>query len=151
MDEKNINSKGKKPLVDFLNQLEIYKNRESYKNPDGLATLNAKLLIYDVSFLFISYVSNNINDPDNKVIGITTPDIGLQVKEYYENEEIVSKYKGAIKEILTNILNDEEDGGNFFTRLFRRLFGGGNKRDFDKLSNSIVEFEKKLANIFTPP
>jgi len=147
MDEKTINSKGKKPLNDLLKQLEIYKNRDSYKNADGLATLNAKLLSHGVSLLFYAVVSSNINDPDHKVIGITSPDVGLPAKEYYENEEIVSKYKGTIKEILSSILSDEEDGGNFFTR----LFGFGKKRDFDKLSNSIVEFEKKLANLFVPP
>jgi len=148
MDEQSIKSKGKKPLVDLLNQLEINKNKDTYKDVDGLTALNSKLLNYNAPILFGIDVDSNFWDPNNNVIYLGQVSLGLPSKEYYEKEEVVTQYKEIIKGMLTNILNDEsQDSCNFFTK----LFGGCNKRDFDQLTNSIIEFEKKLASIAIPP
>jgi len=148
MDEQNIKSKDKKPLVDLLNQLEIYKNKDTYKDVNGLTALNAKLMIYNAPILFGFSVQTDLWDSNNEMIYLGQTKLGLPSKEYYEQEEAVTKYKEIIKGMLTNILNDEnQDSGNFLTK----LFGGSNERDFDKLTDSIIELEKKLANIAIPP
>jgi len=148
MDEQNIKSKGKKPLVDLLNQLEIYKNKDTYKEVNGLTTLISKLGIYKAPILFgIDGLTDLWNSTDKEIL-LKQTDLGLPSKEYYEQEEAVTKYKEIIKAMLSNILDDEnQDSGNFFTK----LFGGSDKRDFDKLANSIVELEKKLSNVVIPP
>ncbi|KAL6626131.1 zincin [Neocallimastix sp. 'constans'] len=148
MDEQNIKSKGRKPLVDLLNQLEIYKNKDTYKEVNGLTTLISKLGIYKAPILFgIDGLTDLWNSSDKEIL-LKQTDLGLPSKEYYEQEEAVTKYKEIIKAMLSNILDDEnQDSGNFFTK----LFGGSDKRDFDKLANSIVEFEKKLINVVIPP
>lgn len=52
-------------------------------------------------------------------------------KESYENSDVISHYKDAVSKLLKNIYGDD-------------------RSDIDALTNSIVDFEQKIANISLP-
>jgi len=149
MDVNTIKSKGKEPLIKLFEQLEIQKNKDSYKTVDGLTDLLNKLSSIATDIFVSVGVDSDLKNPEKNTIIIKQSPLTLFTKEYYNNNDITSQYQEVIKNMFINIFGDEKDSGNFFTNLFHDIFGGsdGDNRDFDKISKSIVELEKKLINI----
>jgi len=133
MDVNTINAKGSQPLNRLLDQLDIQKYKTTYKTADGLTDIVAKLFRYHIPIFIKLEVYKKYRDSDQNIIYISQGDLALKNKQYYENDTMTSKYQENIKTMFTNI------------------YGKKSKRDFDQLSKSIVELEKKLANILNSP
>jgi len=46
IDMDNINKKGEKPLIDLINKLKIYENKDKYNDPDELARMLVKIRLH---------------------------------------------------------------------------------------------------------
>jgi len=132
MDEDTINKKGKEPLINLLNQFDLYNNKSKYEGVDGLTNLIADLHHYGVNIIFNYGVGGDVMNHDLNVMGIIQPDL-LLLKDQYKNEEDVSKYKSTIIETLKLLFKDQK-----------------NKRNIEEMANKIIEFEKKLSDITIP-
>jgi len=132
IDTNNIDEKGKEPLVNLLTKLNIGGEGLNYKDTDEFTQLIVKLHNYATHALFDMAVSADQKNPDIHVIYIGQSGLGLPSKEYYEEEDILKVYKETIKDMFTNIFDDQ------------------NERDFDKISDLVIEFEKKLAKVTVP-
>jgi len=140
MDVDSINKMGGEPLLNFINQLKINENKEEYKSVDGLTNLIADLHYHNLYAFFGTYVSEDPMDPEKHIIYLMQPGViltyipaGLKFpKQFYESEEIVSFYK----EVIMNTLNN--------------LYGDQTERNIEDMTNSIVEFEKALADLTFP-
>lgn len=132
IDTNSIDEKGKEPLVKLLSDLNINEEGVNYKNTDKFTELIVKLHNYAGHALFDMAVSADQKNPDINVIYIGQSGLGLPSKEYYEEEDIIKVYKETIKDMFANIFDDQKE------------------RDFERISNLIIEFEKKLAEVTIP-
>jgi len=103
MDVNTINSKGKEPLIKLFEQLEIQKNKDSYKTVDGLTDLMAKLSSIAVDTFFTIKVKSELKNPENTTIYMEQPTLTLITKEYYNNNEIIPLYQEIIKNMFINV------------------------------------------------
>jgi len=133
MNIDTINSKGIEPLIKILEKLEINKNKESYKTADGLANLIAKLSSYNIPFIVDLTVGSDFINSEKNVVRIQEPKLPFSVDDY-ESDDTLYFYSYMINLLLS----------------FFNIDQNSEEKDFDKLSYSVVEFEKKLANILMP-
>jgi len=140
INTNSIDEKGKDPLIKLLSKLNI-NERINYKNTDTLTELIVNLHNYASSALFSMTVSADQKNPDVNVIYLGQSGLGLPSEEYYEEEDIVNVYKETIKDMFNNIYKGQN----------RIPFGHHNTTTmFEKISNLVVEFEKKLAKVTVP-
>ena len=131
MDENTINKQGKQPLINLLNQIDLYNNKSKYEGADGIALLIADLHKYNVNFLFWNTASfNDYINPTIIHFMISQPNLLLR-KDKYNDENIVSQYKTTILETLNRLFKDQK-----------------NEKNFEKIANKITELEKKLSEFF---
>jgi len=139
MDVDKVNEMGNEPILNFLNQLDISK--ESHNTVDDITNLIAKTHNHEFNALFELDIGGNILNTDgNYLLNLIQPGVlinskesGLPLsKEAYENKEIISYYKEMIHSILSEVFGDQSE------------------RDIEAMTNSIVEFEQKLAKIMLP-
>jgi len=132
MDEDTINKKGKEPLINLLNQFDLYNNKSKYEGVDGLTNLIADLHHYGVDIIFKFVVVGDIIKHDLNIMGMVQPDL-LLLKDQYKNEKDISKYKSTIIETLELLFKDQK-----------------NERNIEEMTNKIIEFEKKLSDFTIP-
>ncbi|KAG9295707.1 hypothetical protein G9A89_001724 [Geosiphon pyriformis] len=94
------------------------------------------LLRIDVNSLFQFQVESDFKEPEKYALFLSQPDFGLPSKEYYGDIEVLKAYQGVIKELLEKSLT----GGNIMQEQWGHV-------DFDKISQDIIEFEKKLVDV----
>jgi len=135
IDTDKIEEKGKEPLLKLIQQLKINENKTNYSNVDGVTELMIKLHNIGLSAFFDMGVAADQKNPDLNVIYIGQAGLGLPSQEYYEEDEIVDIYREVIKDMLRNILEDEETG---------------NVRNYSEAADLIVNFEKELAKVTVP-
>jgi len=125
MDEESINKKGKEPLMNLLNKLDLHNNKTKYKGADGIANLIADLQYYGVdSFLKIEN-GDDIENKDIIVVGIIQPDMTPELGLYY-SKEVLPYYKNAVNTTLV------------------KLFGEQKERNIEEMTNTIIDLESKL-------
>eukprot|EP00833_Pecoramyces_ruminatium_P006807 jgi/Orpsp1_1/1180839/evm.model.c7180000074832.1 len=122
-----IEEKGKEPLVNFINEINLRENIESYKTVDGFTDLLVKLFGYGIGPVLNSGSFGDLQDSNITVLAVTQPSLYF-AKETYVKSDVIAKYKEAAYKILKNVLGDEKD-------------------DLKTLADSVVDFEKKLADI----
>ncbi|OUM64689.1 hypothetical protein PIROE2DRAFT_42280, partial [Piromyces sp. E2] len=128
MNEKNINKKGKEPLMNLLKKINLSENKSSFEGIDGLTNLIILIHNYRVDSFFELYIDNDLENPDINIIGLSQPDLSLS-KENYKDEEMVSQYRATIEETLDLLYDGQQD-----------------KVKNAEIANSIIEFEQKLSN-----
>eukprot|EP00833_Pecoramyces_ruminatium_P003323 jgi/Orpsp1_1/1177355/evm.model.c7180000061131.1 len=129
-NEDKINEKGKEPVINLLKSLNLRENIESYKTVDGLTNLLLKLIKYDIGPLLDTGIMGDLIDSNSYILVFIQPSLYF-AKESYENSDVISHYKDAVSKLLKNIYGDD-------------------RSDIDALTNSIVDFEQKIANISLP-
>jgi len=129
MDVEALNKLGKKPLVDLLDELKIYENKEKYNTPEGLTDLLVKTDRYGLHFLIDSFFYSDLENSKYNGMYIGQPNLNLVRPENYNNDATANAYKSVIKGMLTNVYSDKKD------------------RDIDAMSESVFDFEKKLSSI----
>jgi len=127
MDEEAIRKLGKKPIVDLLNQLDLYNNKSKYEGVDGITNLIIDLHQYGIRFLFKSYVREDLSDHNVNIISIGKPDLVLQKYQYDENGDL-NEYKNVIVRTLNQFYEDKK-----------------NERNIEEMASKIKDFEKKLS------
>jgi len=130
IDSKLINEKNNKTLINLLNQLKIYENKENYRDLDGLTNLIIDIHNYDSDAFFNIGIIDDLENQDINKFYLIQSGLGLPNKEFYENHEYISLYKDIVKCLFINIFKDHRT-----------------KKDINSLADLAVEFEKKLANI----
>ncbi|CAG8033000.1 unnamed protein product [Penicillium nalgiovense] len=129
LDEATVHKRGSKPLTDILDELKtIYPAKSGLVKGTQDQLTNALLYLANVGVeaLASSGVTPDDRDPDNVVIMISPPrEIGLPAREYYNDTKTVADYTTVLKQVV------------------QRLAGDG----FDKISEDVVAFEKKLADV----
>jgi len=133
MDEDTINKQGKEPIINLLNEIDLYNNKTRYEGVNGVSTLVADLHKYNVDIIFnIRILGNDYVNPMAINIVIGQPEL-LLIKNKYNNENIISQYKTTIIETLNRLFGDQKG-----------------ERNFELMANKIVEFEKKLSEVLVP-
>eukprot|EP00833_Pecoramyces_ruminatium_P015963 jgi/Orpsp1_1/1189995/evm.model.d7180000076008.1 len=132
MDTNKINSKGREPLVNFLNTFKINEYKGNLKNVDTLTSLIAEIHNYGSYAFFSMDTSKDPMDPTKFVLTISQDGIGIPSPDLYDDYGVSYLYKDIIKETL------------------EKVFGKESGRDFDAMSESIYKFEHRLARIFEP-
>eukprot|EP00833_Pecoramyces_ruminatium_P009987 jgi/Orpsp1_1/1184019/evm.model.c7180000087687.1 len=130
---KNVSSieeKGKEPLVNFINEINLHEDIESYKTVDGFTDLLVKLFSYGIVPLVSSGVGADDQDSNVNVLYVNQPSLYF-ARETYEKSDVISKYKEAAFNILKNVLGEE-------------------KADLKSVADFVIDFEQKLANISIP-
>jgi len=125
-----IDEKGKKPLLDLLNKLNLHENIENYKTKDGLTNLLNKLFRNGIAPLLKTGTIGDLSNSTIHVLALTQSTLFF-AKESYEKPDVISHYKVAIYGVLKNIYGDERDG-------------------LKDMANSIADFEQNIANISIP-
>ncbi|KAJ5093084.1 hypothetical protein N7456_008945 [Penicillium angulare] len=129
LDEPAIRKRGIKPLVEVLEKLhKIYPANDETTEDSGSHLTDAIVFLIQSGreALIDPSVSPDDRDPDNVTIFVNPPDdIGLPAREYYNNTETVAKYSSVVKKVLQAF----------------------EIKNFDKVSEKVVAFEKELANI----
>jgi len=128
MDVDKINAKGKEPLMNLYDKLQIYENRANYKDVDGFTEEIITLNKYGIFPFFKIGGHTNYEKANSYLIAILQNGLTLS-KNNYLNEEIMVEFRKYIKNILTLVFDNTE-------------------RDLDVMADSILEFEKKVANAY---
>jgi len=130
MDEEAIRKQGKEPLINLLNQLDLYSIKWKYKRDEGITKLIVDLHQYGIHFLFSSQVSGNIINHSNNIIFFNKPELVLLL-DHYKNKMILYQYKSVIMETLNRLFENQENG-----------------RNIEEMADKIIIFEVKLSDIF---
>jgi len=132
MDTNKINSKGREPLVNFLNTFKINEYKGNLKNVDTLTSLIAEIHNYN-SFAFFSMdITNDLINPEKYLGYVLQNGLALQISDYYDDIGISTIYKEIINDTLSNIFDDQS------------------KRNIDTMTREIFSFEHRLARISEP-
>jgi len=131
MDNKTLNAKGIKPILDLFDKLKIEENRTKYNNPEDLTDFLIQLSKFDINLFFTGDLFQNLNDSKTLSTYIGQPGVGLENINSYEDQEIVSKYKNIMKFMFTKVFENQKE------------------RNIEKMIETVFEFEKKLSNIIT--
>ncbi|OQE20033.1 hypothetical protein PENSTE_c014G01737 [Penicillium steckii] len=127
LDESLLKQRGSKPLDELLAHLQsIYPSKSGLiaGTQDHLTSAIIFLMKTGINALVSPGVSADDRDPDNVTIMVTPPRrIGLPAIEYYNNTATLNRYIHVVGQVLQG-------------------FGGN-----DKIAESVVAFEKKLANV----
>eukprot|EP00833_Pecoramyces_ruminatium_P017580 jgi/Orpsp1_1/1191612/evm.model.d7180000087317.1 len=130
MDVDKINAKGKQPLMNLYDKLQIYENRSSYNTADGLTEQIVKLNKYGIFPFFKIGGHKDYEKDNNYLLAILQNGLTLS-KDYYEYEKVLVELRKYIKNVLLLIFDS-------------------NERDIDAMADSILELEKKVANAYAP-
>lgn len=130
MDVDKINAKGKQPLMNLYDKLQIYENRSSYNTADGLTEQIVKLNKYGIFPFFKIGGHRDYEKDNNYLLAILQNGLTLS-KDYYEYEKVLVELRKYIKNVLLLIFDS-------------------NERDIDAMADSILELEKKVANAYAP-
>jgi len=126
IDGELVNSRGKEPLIEFLNEFNITSYKENFRN-GGFTDLLVNLHHYSIYSLFnVNY--KIIDGKQNQFAPILAESSTVLNKEKYNNETLVNYYKEYITTTLTSIFDNDE-------------------KDVEAMTESIINIEKKLANI----
>ncbi|CAO3591300.1 unnamed protein product [Absidia cylindrospora] len=116
MDEDTLNKLGTRPLEDFLTTLQ---------NDDMMDTLVRLELIGASNPLFSANVNPDEKNPNQNVITLLQPPLGLPSKEYFQQKDLMNVYRETMK------------------TLARLVIPGLGDESIDR----IVDFETQLASI----
>jgi len=133
MDEDTINKQGKEPIINLLNQFDLYNNKTKYEGVNGISILIADLHKYNVNTVFENRIlGNKYYNPMAINLVLSQPEL-LLIKSKYNDENIISQYKTTIIETLNLLFEDQKK-----------------ERNFELMANKIIEFEKKLSEFLVP-
>ncbi|ORX38765.1 zincin [Piromyces finnis] len=130
MDVDKINAKGKQPLIDLYDKLKIYENRENYKDVNKFTEQLVTLNKYGIFPFFKIGGHTDYEKANHYLIAFLQNGLTLS-KDYYSYDVVLVELRKYIKNILTLIFDSTE-------------------RDIDAMADSILEFEKKVANAYVP-
>ena len=113
----NIELKSKNSEKEIKIILKLLTNIKSYNDLIKMATI---LLFFNIETIFSININIDIYNSNNYILYLTQPSFKI-IKEYYENNDILEKYKLYIDTILekfninnNNILNIERELNKFF-------------------------------------
>ncbi|OUM66904.1 hypothetical protein PIROE2DRAFT_5763 [Piromyces sp. E2] len=101
MDVDKINAKGKQPLMDLYDKLQIYENREKYNSTDGLTEEIITLNKYGIFPFFKIGGHTNYEKSNSYLIAILQNGLTLS-KDNYSNESHMVEFKKYIKNLSEN-------------------------------------------------
>jgi len=127
MDVDAINKQGLKPLINLLNQFDLYNNKAKYESVDEFTNLIADIHDYGISYIFGYTVGVDLINTEINVMQVSQPQI--LYSDQLKNEEFIS----LILETLKALFDDQK-----------------NKRNIEEMADKIIEFEKQLSDILIP-
>ena len=131
MDVDAINKQGLKPLINLLNQFDLYNNKAKYESVDEFTNLIADIHDYGISYIFGYTVGVDLINTEINVMQVSQPQI--LYSDQLKNEEFIPLYKSMILETLKALFDDQK-----------------NKRNIEEMADKIIEFEKQLSDILIP-
>lgn len=158
MDEATIDSLGPTPLFPdiktLLEKLNFPIENDGRFSTDHVRQLT-KALIYlgneGIDNLFSFDVSINDKKPDEYVININQPDLGLPSREYYEKPTSISNYRNGLISIISSFLSHPKDSSP--REVLRRVKLTENNlkmlngNEIESMVDRYIEFESHLAKI----
>jgi len=121
MDIDKINEKGGKPVMDLINQLKINDKKDKYTDIKELSKTLAK--IHDRKVIHNPFFDIDFLIGEEKQIYLSLVETASLTED---DEKSVSEIKKDIKNLLEKIYKDSEE------------------KDFDKMVDSIIDFDEKL-------
>lgn len=162
MDEDTINSLGPTPLYPEIATI-LSKLGYNADYVDGFFTNDnlrqfTDTLIYlteqGTGHLISSGVGADDQAPDENVISLNQPSLGLPTREYYEQPQVIEEYRKGLVQLLTAVLG-EPTGENPVDNLRRQKLGEINYTplssiDVEAMVDRFIDFETHLAKITLP-
>ncbi|KAH8820011.1 peptidase family M13 [Xylogone sp. PMI_703] len=153
MDEATLKDLGSKPLVEVVRDLLAFlpvrggKKDVIGKKPDehisGAFDFLARI---GVTSLVAVGVGADDKDPDTIVLQVAAPySIGLPAKDYYNDEDVVSKYEATIAEV-TDLFHKNVNREGFSLFDVDDYSNVEGKTPGQVFAHDLVEFEKQLAS-----
>lgn len=186
MNEDTLDKIGSAPLMELIGVLrKIYQNKDhdeglsaeniTPKRPDLTSAL-AYLHSQGIESLFSFKINGDVGeDPNRMVLWLGQASLGLPLKEYYLDNEVLDMYRTTVETLLVSLLDEDQISAGYSNSLFTTNadseswpgwpwppWGGdddddddGSGRDHEpvnhthqaqRLAKHIIEFEKKLAS-----
>lgn len=138
MNETAIKEKGNTPLLDLLAKLEdIYQAQGAN---DLTAGIDYLLTLGEDAVLDIGVEADDKN-PEQQIIQIVSPGLGLLSKEYYRDEKQLELYKRTITPVFESLAADKKSRSCSFSNLCDNLTSFSKESSVD----SLIKFESKIA------
>jgi endothelin-converting enzyme len=135
MDEQVINQLGMSPLEPLLENLTSIWNAHQGDKKIAITHALSYLTAIGVSPLFSFYGDADSKNPNVNTLYLQQQGLGLPTKEYYAVPATVELYKGILKDTWKLTVFSSE-GAAYDPHT-----------DINSITEKIVDFEKKLANI----
>ncbi|KAI9284616.1 hypothetical protein BC943DRAFT_343385 [Umbelopsis sp. AD052] len=137
LDEDSIDSVGAEPLYPMFEEIQKLLPLSDLQNQDAkkISNVLSYLMQRGVNPLFQLAVSPDDKDPDSYAVQMWQSGLGMNSKEYYEDEFYVKSYQEIVTEILQVLFS--KDNGKF----------GWKYNNPGATAKRIVDFEKALAKI----
>ncbi|GAA5809890.1 hypothetical protein MFLAVUS_003305 [Mucor flavus] len=158
MDEATIDSLGPTPLFPdiktLLDKLNFPVDLDSRFTTDHVRQLTEALIYLGnegVDNLFSFDVGIDDKNPEEYVININQPGLGLPSREYYDQADVVAIYRDGLISILSSILGNPKDSSPREelrrTKLTENNLSILSEIEIENMVDRYIEFESHLAKI----
>ncbi|CEP10669.1 hypothetical protein [Parasitella parasitica] len=162
MDEDTINRLGPTPIYPEVSKLlaklgfneEFTDTRFTSDHVRQFTETLIHLGTEGVDNLFSFGVGADDQSPDENVIAIDQPSLGLPSREYYEQPEVIAAYRAGLTSLLDAVLG-EPKGTTEMDNLRREKMKENNLQmlgdvDIEYMVDRFIEFESHLAKLTLP-
>lgn len=162
MDEDTINSLGPTPIYPELSKLlsklgftdDFVDSRFTSDHVPQFTDTLIHLGTEGVGSLISYGVGADDQSPDQNVIIIDQPSLGLPSREYYEQPDIIANYRAGLISLITAVLG-EPKGNSAADNLRRDKMRENNlamlgEVDIEYMIDRFIEFESHLAKLTLP-
>ena len=144
MNETEIETRGNAPLLGLLSDLQegspANKTNSTLEGVDYLLSLGVDALIS-------IGVGEDDKNPEQQIIMMSRPSLGLRAKQYYKDEQQLALYKETIGLVFEKLSKDHALDSNEYATLRENLAGASTPASV----KSLVDFEAKIAEITPNP
>lgn len=152
MDEDTINQLGPSPL--YPRMAQVFKSWKTESTEDknvfdvkqhakGLSEMLFEASMQGSQPLIAIGVSADNLDPEKQTILVTQPDLILQSKQQYQNDQAMQLYRSGMKELLSSVLGNP----TWSKQMQEAGMDVLEKEEIEDMVNRVVDFEIKLASI----
>lgn len=158
MDEATIDSLGPTPLFPdiktLLDKLNFPVDLDSRFTTDNVPQLTEALIYLGsegVDNLFSFDVGIDDKNPEEYVININQPSLGLPSREYYDQPDVLAAYRNGLISIISSILGNPKDSSPREELRRTKLAENGlsilSEIEIENMVDRYIEFESHLAKI----